>query len=927
MSNLMVFVIVATIGWVTAVKHERKVINIAVLLDSDEQNEISILALSSIIRTVYSRTNYLLRPIIYRLHKHEVFKTGQIACSLLKEGIAAIFGPESQDVNEIVQSISTSLQIPQFQTFWNSKLKEYHDRQDHGGSEIYTFNLHPSPTNLAKALATLVRENDWKNYIVMYENDEGLLRLQEALKHRSTQEPAVIFKKLGDRDNYRTMLKEIKRTGMLHFILDCEAENILEVLKEAKEQKLLTEFHSYILTNLDAHTLNWSELKGVSSNITAFRLIDPSSNIVKEAASVWTLVMKYSKDYLHPYWNVSDDIDFFNSKHYSEITSFNIKTKTALFYDAINLFFNTLSDIEKKETLTIKSLSCQRQEKSSHGAQLAEALKKVRNDVGLLSGPINGFDSNGYRKNFQLKIVELDEKRFRTIGSWSPQLADRINFTVTVEDRDTETKRKIQQMTFRVVSRLGAPYFIRKEDPPGLILKGNDRYEGYSMDLMKEICKPNNLNCSFTFEPVSDGMYGNYDPNTKKWNGLIKDLIEFKADLAVCDLTITYERKTAVDFTVPFMTLGISILYAKAIKEPPELLSFSHPLSLDVWLYMFTAYLIISITIFLVARLNPNDWENPHPCNPSPQTLENIWSIRNCCWLTLGSFMAQGCDILPKGISTRLVAAMWWFFVLIMIACYTANMTAFLTMERMGPTIESAEDLAAQNKIKYGCVKGGSTASFFKDTNFSTYHRMWVQMESAEPSVFETSNKDGVKRVLTSKRKYAFLMESSNIEYEMERNCDLIQVGNNLDSKGYGIAMRTNAPYRKSFNEAILKMQEMGVLVRLKDKWWKEMHGGGQCTKDKHAEDATATELGLDHVGGVFVVLAVGVCLAMLIAICEFLWNVRKVTVSEKLTPKQAFKRELQFAMNIWARKKAVLNNGSRPASTVPAERLSNKSR
>nr|CAH7747494.1 unnamed protein product [Callosobruchus chinensis] len=180
-------------------------------------------------------------------------------------------------------------------------------------------------------------------------------------------------------------------------------------------------------------------------------------------------------------------------------------------------------------------------------------------------------------------------------------------------------------------------------------------------------------------------------------------------------------------------------------------------------------------------------------------------------------------------------------------------------------------------------LQGGSTASFFKDTNFSTYHRMWVQMESAEPSVFETSNKDGVKRVLTSKRKYAFLMESSNIEYEMERNCDLIQVGNNLDSKGYGIAMRTNAPYRKSFNEAILKMQEMGVLVNLKDKWWKEMHGGGQCT-DKLAEDATATELGLDHVGGVFVVLAVGVSLAMMIAICEFFWNVRKVTVSEKVS-------------------------------------------
>ena len=31
-----------------------------------------------------------------------------------------------------------------------------------------------------------------------------------------------------------------------------------------------------------------------------------------------------------------------------------------------------------------------------------------------------------------------------------------------------------------------------------------------------------------------------------------------KADLAVADLTITYERETGVDFTMPFMNLGKS---------------------------------------------------------------------------------------------------------------------------------------------------------------------------------------------------------------------------------------------------------------------------------------------------------------------------------------------------------------------------------
>lgn len=47
-------------------------------------------------------------------------------------------------------------------------------------------------------------------------------------------------------------------------------------------------------------------------------------------------------------------------------------------------------------------------------------------------------------------------------------------------------------------------------------------------------------------------------------------------------------------------------------------------------------------------RMTPGDWENPHPCEEDPEELENMWGIKNCMWLTLGSIMTQGCDILPK---------------------------------------------------------------------------------------------------------------------------------------------------------------------------------------------------------------------------------------------------------------------------------------
>lgn len=126
-------------------------------------------------------------------------------CDLMEKGIAAIFGPESPEINEIIQSVSTTLQIPQFQTFWNPKLSSYSGRLPPDES-IQVFNLYPSSQHLSKALETLMRINAWKNYIVIYEDDEALLRLQGTLKERKPNDPAVSFRKLGLKHNHRFVI-------------------------------------------------------------------------------------------------------------------------------------------------------------------------------------------------------------------------------------------------------------------------------------------------------------------------------------------------------------------------------------------------------------------------------------------------------------------------------------------------------------------------------------------------------------------------------------------------------------------------------------------------------------------------------------------------------------------------------------------------
>jgi ionotropic kainate glutamate receptor 2 len=56
---------------------------------------------------------------------------------------------------------------------------------------------------------------------------------------------------------------------------------------------------------------------------------------------------------------------------------------------------------------------------------------------------------------------------------------------------------------------------------------------------------------------------------------------------------------------MPFMNLGITILYTKPVKQDPNLFSFLSPLSLGVWIYMVTAYLAVSLLLYMLARVSP----------------------------------------------------------------------------------------------------------------------------------------------------------------------------------------------------------------------------------------------------------------------------------------------------------------------------------
>lgn len=69
-----------------------------------------------------------------------------------------------------------------------------------------------------------------------------------------------------------------------------------------------------------------------------------------------------------------------------------------------------------------------------------------------------------------------------------------------------------------------------------LELTGNARFEGFGIDIIHELSLM--LGFNYEFRLQADGQYGSIDNKTKEWNGMIRELRDGRADLAITDLTV-----------------------------------------------------------------------------------------------------------------------------------------------------------------------------------------------------------------------------------------------------------------------------------------------------------------------------------------------------------------------------------------------------
>uniref|UniRef100_G3T0J8 Glutamate receptor n=1 Tax=Loxodonta africana TaxID=9785 RepID=G3T0J8_LOXAF len=680
---------------------------------------------------------------IFELQRDSQYETTDTMCQILPKGVVSVLGPSSSPASaSTVSHICGEKEIPHIKVGPEETPRLQYLR-------FASVSLYPSNEDVSLAVSRILKSFNYPSASLICAKAECLLRLEELVRGFLISKETLSLFLCPHESPSPPLPTSVCGSLSLAWPL------CISCVPQASELGMTSAFYKYILTTMDFPILHLDGIVEDSSNILGFSMFNTSHPFYPEF--VRSLNMS---------WRENCEASTYPGPALS----------AALMFDAVHVVVNAVRELNRSQEIGVKPLACTSANIWPHGTSLMNYLRMVEYDG--LTGRVE-FNSKGQRTNYTLRILEKSRQGHREIGVWYSNRTLAMNATTL----DINLSQTLANKTLVVTTILENPYVMRR--PNFQALSGNERFEGFCVDMLRELAEL--LRFRYRLRLVEDGLYGAPEPNGS-WTGMVGELINRKADLAVAAFTITAEREKVIDFSKPFMTLGISILYRVHMGRKPGYFSFLDPFSPAVWLFMLLAYLAVSCVLFLAARLSPYEWYNPHPClRARPHILENQYTLGNSLWFPVGGFMQQGSEIMPRALSTRCVSGVWWAFTLIIISSYTANLAAFLTVQRMEVPVESADDLADQTNIEYGTIHAGSTMTFFQNSRYQTYQRMWNYMQSKQPSVFVKSTEEGIARVLNSR--YAFLLESTMNEYHRRLNCNLTQIGGLLDTKGYGIGM------------------------------------------------------------------------------------------------------------------------------------------
>lgn len=314
--------------------------------------------------------------------------------------------------------------------------------------------------------------------------------------------------------------------------------------------------------------------------------------------------------------------------------------------------------------------------------------------------------------------------------------------------------------------------------PPLMFLDDHDHPEaGYSLEL---------------WQIIADDLELDYQWRSFKTVPKLLQAVESgEVDVAIAAITATAERETYLDFSHSYYQSGLHVL----VRNPDH-----HPLLL-FWRYLLSPRTLHAISVVLgLALLSAHFlWWFERNHNPDMFPRQYWRGIWEALWWSLVTATTVGYgDKAPVGVVGRLVAIIWMFGGLFVVAYFTAA----LTNNNLRMVIHQLNDLRGRS---VGVVVNTTAAEFAASRAVDL-----IPFETAEESYL----------ALKQEQVDAIIGDAPVLLYKASQEGWVQITGPLLDPQPYAIALPTHSPLREPINRTLLKLMESGRLQELENTWF-----------------------------------------------------------------------------------------------------------
>ncbi|KAK7871616.1 hypothetical protein R5R35_001803 [Gryllus longicercus] len=574
----------------------------------------------------------------------------------------------------------------------------------------------------------------------------------------------------------------------------------------------------------------------------------------------------------------------------------NATSEKAHIQDSIYVLASALRDMNQTQTITEAPKDCDDSGSIwETGKTLFEYIKKqvlVNGATGKVA-----FDDNGDRINAEYDVVNVQDKQQQvSVGQYCYQhdlerMRLKLDESAIVWPGRRSGKPEgvvipthlkvltIEEKPFVYVRRLGDDEELC--GPEEILCPHINATEevfccrGFCMDLLKELARTINVTYNLTLSP--DGQFGSYiiknssAGGKKEWTGLIRELVDDRADMIVAPLTINPERAEFIEFSKPFKYQGITILEKKPSRSS-TLVSFLQPFSNTLWILVMVSVHVVALVLYLLDRFSPF---GRFKLANTDGTEEDALNLSSAIWFAWGVLLNSGIgEGTPRSFSARVLGMVWAGFAMIIVASYTANLAAFLVLERPKTKLTGINDARLRNTMENltcATVKGSAVDMYFRrQVELSNMYR------TMEANNYDTAE-DAIRDVKQGKL-MAFIWDSSRLEFEAAQDCELVTAGELFGRSGYGIGLKKGSPWADIVTLAILDFHESGFMESLDNKWI--LQGNVQQCEQF---EKTPNTLGLKNMAGVFILVAAGIVGGIGLIIIEMAYKKHQIRKQKRM--------------------------------------------